>query len=80
MTVLVNWQGAAVLAAGLTVLIGLPWLLKGGRAAVRTRLAVAVADMLVGLAAGSVVMVAVGAVLLAVDFWCLASLRDGGRR
>lgn len=80
MTILVNWPGLAAATAGLTVLLGLTWLLRGDRAALRACFAVTVCVAVIGLAEGSAVVLAFAAVLLAADCWCLSVLRDEGRR
>lgn len=79
MTILVDWPAAAVLAAGLTVLLGLAWLLRGGRAALRMSGAVGIADILVGLAIGKIAAVAAGVIILAVVCWCLWGEREPRR-
>jgi len=80
MTIAVNWHACAVVACGLTVLLGLTWLLRGDRAAVRACGAVGVAAIAAGLAAGNIIAIAGGVVILAVVYWCFGSLRGSGQR
>lgn len=77
MSILVDWHAYAVVTCGLTVLLGLTWLLRGGRAAVRMCGAVGVAAIADGLATGRIIAIACGVIILAVVCWCFWSLRRG---
>jgi hypothetical protein len=76
MTFFVNWSAAAPTAAGLVVLLGLTWLLRGGRAVARMCGVVGIADV----AVGGIAMIAGGVIILGVVCWCFRSLRGSGQR
>lgn len=66
MSVTVNWSAGFVAAAALAVLLGLTWWLRGGRAVLLACTAVGVSAALLGAAAGNIVTIAGGAVIIAV--------------
>lgn len=74
MTILVNWPETAVIEAGLIVLVGGTWLLRGSHAVLRTCAAVGTGNILFGMAAGRPLAVAGGAVILAVAGWNLLDI------
>ena len=74
MSVLVNLPSAA----GLAVLLGLTWLLRGARAAVRWCAWTGVGVIISGLAAGSVLAAGAGTVITGSACWTLRSLRRSG--
>jgi hypothetical protein len=80
MTILVNWPAAIVLTCGLTVLLGLTWLLRGDRAAVRMCGRVGTATLAIGLGEGNLAAIAGGVIILGVACWAFRSLREPGRR
>jgi hypothetical protein len=80
MTILVNLPAYAVNTCGLAVLLGLTWLLRGGRAAVRMCGRVGIACIAFGLAAGNILAIAGGVVILAVVCWAFWYLRGSGQR
>jgi hypothetical protein len=80
MTILVNWPAAAMLSAGLAVLLGLTWLLRGGRAVVRLCGAVGITVTAIGLLTRNVITVTGGVIILAVVCWCFWYLREPRRR
>lgn len=80
MTLMVNWPGYVAVTAGLAVLLGGTWLLRGARASVRMAGGVGVANLAGWLVTGNIIMVAGGAIILAAVCWCLWGERGSGRR
>lgn len=72
---LVNVHALVAMLAGLVVLVGLVWLLRGGRAAIRACVAVSALVLVLGLADGSVAQIVVGLALVAFNTWTLWSTR-----
>lgn len=66
--------------AGLAVLLGAVWLLRGGRAVLGTCLAVGVTELVLGLAAGNVVQASAGVVIIALAGWSLWPWHTGRGR
>jgi hypothetical protein len=77
--ILVNWPATIAVAAGLVVLVGLTWLLRGGRAAARMCAVTGMSEICLGLGAGKVLTIAGGVVTLGVVCWCLRMLRGDAR-
>lgn len=69
MTVLVDWHAYALVAAGLFTLLGLTWLLRGGRAVIRMCCAVGITVAGFGLLTGRLFAIVAGAVIIAVVCW-----------
>jgi hypothetical protein len=76
----VNWSAAPALAAGLAAGLGLTWLLRGGRAALRMCLWTGLGVIGVGLAAGNVIGLAAGAITAACAGWSLRPMPGSARR
>jgi hypothetical protein len=79
--VMISPQAAVTVAAAIAVLLGAVWLLRGGRAVLRTCAAIGAANLVLGLASGNVLRIGGGLVVIAVAAWALWPWQIGrGRR
>jgi hypothetical protein len=74
--ILVDWPATAMSTAGIAVLLGYAWWRRGCRGAVQACAAVGAWRLLYGAAAGNVITLAEGAVILVVTGWCAWYLRE----
>ena len=74
------WQAAVVITCGLAVLIGGTRLLRGDHAVLRVCGFTGAGVAAFGLAAGRVLAIAGGVLILGVVAWCAWDLRDTGQR
>jgi hypothetical protein len=77
--ILVNGPAAVAVAAGLAVLLGLTWLLRGGRAVPRMCAVIGAGVIAIGLGTGNILAIAGGVITLGVAFWCMWMLRGDAR-
>ena len=73
-------QAFVIVVAAMTVLLGSVWLLRGGRAVLRTCVAVGAANLALGVAGGNVLRIGAGLVIIAVAVWALWPWHNGRRR
>ncbi len=69
--VLISPHACVAVLAVLAVLLGSVWLLRGGRAVLRTCLAVGAAELALGLAGGNLIQTGGGLIIAAVAAWAL---------
>jgi hypothetical protein len=74
---LISPHATVTAAAAVAVLLAAVWLVRGGRAVLRTCAAVGAANLVLGLASGSLAQIGAGLVILTVTGWALWPWRGG---